>query len=197
MNKKVFFNQISNEWETEHSSKEEQERLKGFVYHFNLRTSETVLDVGCGSGRLIPFIKNIIGEKGILIELDFSEEMLKIGKKKYLHHNLFFVQSDAQDPALKSNLFTTIICMALFPHLDNKPRTMKQFYRILKPGGKLIIAHQMSREELNQFHRKVKGPVTKDLLPGEGEMRHLFASAGFHNLTITDKPSFYIAQALA
>ncbi len=197
MHKQEFFDQISHDWDREHSTPEEYERTRVFAQHFGLSKGETVLDVGCGTGRLIPFIKDAVGEDGILVELDFSLEMLMIGCLKHQHDGLYFVQADAHHLCLRDNQFSTVICMAFFPHISDKAYALTEFRRILRPGGVLFVTHQMSREELNQFHKEVKGPVTKDLLPDEAGMRALFDDAGFKDLTIRDEPSLYIARAFA
>jgi len=133
----------------------------------------------------------------VLVEMDLSEGMLQIGNRKHDLPGLYFVQADAHHLCLKENRFSTIICMAFFPHLNDKAGALAEFRRILKPGGTLMVTHQMSREELNEFHKEVKGPVTKDLLPDEAGMRALFSGAGFKDLTIRDEPSLYIARAIA
>jgi hypothetical protein len=74
---------------------------------------------------------------------------------------------------------------------------MESFARVLKPGGRLFIAHQMNRDELNRFHGNVKGPVSNDLLPGEERMRALFEGAGFTDVTVREEPGLYLALARA
>ncbi|GAG03079.1 unnamed protein product, partial [marine sediment metagenome] len=146
---------------------------------------------------LVPFILEAVGEEGILVESDFSREMLKIGKDKYKQKNLYFIQADGQMIPLKENIFDAVVCFALFPHFPDKARALMEFRRILKPGKLLYIAHLMSREELNRFHSQVKGPVTEDFLPTREEMEELFSSAGFRELAIKDERSLYIARAKA
>jgi demethylmenaquinone methyltransferase/2-methoxy-6-polyprenyl-1,4-benzoquinol methylase len=195
LKKKVFFNQIAEDWDKEHQGKEELERTRLLVEHYNLMSGEKVLDIGCGTGRLIPFIEDKIGHQGILMELDFSEEMLKVGKTKYQYKNLFFIKADAHQTGFTNHYFNTIICLAIFPHLNDKPGALREFRRILKPGGQLIISHQMSREEINQFHKNVKGPVTRDLLPDDKEMEQLFTQAGYRSFFLKNEPGFYLARA--
>lgn len=197
MKKQAFFDRISHDWDEEHSTPEEEQRTREFTRHFELRAGERVLDVGCGTGRLIPFLKESIGEAGVLVEMDFSWDMLSIGRLKHRFDHLYFFQGDAHRPALKDHCFTTVICMALFPHLSDKPGALREFRRLLRPGGTVFISHQMSREELNRFHKEVKGPVTRDLLPDEAEMTDYFDRAGFRDLSIRDEPSLYIARATA
>ncbi|MCK4836244.1 MAG: class I SAM-dependent methyltransferase [Candidatus Aminicenantes bacterium] len=195
MNKKEFFNKISSDWEKEHSTRSEGERTCQFVQNFGLKPGDRVLDLGCGTGRLIPFIKNKVGSRGLVVGLDFSQNMLNIARQKYSHRHLHFIRGDAHYTSLGDQLFSVVICMALFPHLDDKNSALKEFKRVLKPGGQLIISHQMSREELNRFHQEIKGPVTCDLLPDHQEMVELLRSARYKNISISDQSGLYIARA--
>lgn len=197
MNRKYFFDHIAPDWEKEHRCLNEQEKLKKLSRFFPLSRGQCVLDAGCGTGRLVPFIRKAVGGEGMLVEMDFSREMLKIGQKKYLSQNTGFVQSDAQMIPLKDDTFDVVICFALFPHISHKEKALREFQRVLKPQSPLIIAHPMSREELNRFHSRVKGPVTQDFLPDEREMEKLFSAARFRNLSIKDQPSLYIARGTA
>jgi SAM-dependent methyltransferase len=194
--KKEFFEKLAKDWDDEHHTPEEIERTRIFAEkYFQLNSAETVVDVGCGTGRLIPRLKKVIGETGKLIELDFSFEMLKIGKNRYDYQNLLFIQGDGHVLPLKNRSIDTVICFAFFPHLSDKLEGMKAFARVLKPGGKLIIAHQMNREELNRFHGNVNGPVSDDLLPDENKMKELFETAGFSDIDIREEPGLYLASA--
>jgi ubiquinone/menaquinone biosynthesis C-methylase UbiE len=187
--KQGFFEQIALNWDIEHNTPGEMERTRQFALeHFHLRKGETVLDIGCGTSRLVPSLEAMIGAEGKLIELDFSNEMLKIGRRRYKghYHNIIFVQADGHIIPLSDNSIDSIICMAFFPHLSDKAKALRALARVLKPGGTLTIAHQMNREELNRFHGNVNGPVKKDLLPDEPRMRKLLTSAGFQEITVKE-----------
>ncbi len=197
MDKKAFFNQIAQEWENSHQPNQDKEKLEYLFQHFSLNRSDAVLDVGCGTGRLIPFLCQTVGAEGLVVGSDFSDEMLRIAKKNYWQKKLFFLQADAQKLPFRENSFEAVICLALFPHLPDKLSALKEFRRILKPKKALYIAHFMSRQEVNSFHSQIKGPVNKDFLPNQEQMEKLFSLAGFKKLVIKDEPSFYLAQAEA
>jgi ubiquinone/menaquinone biosynthesis C-methylase UbiE len=195
MDRRTFFNKAAQNWELEHRQEKEKDKLSRLIPHFTINAGDRVLDAGCGTGRLIPYLKKSAGSSGQVVEMDFAKKMLDIAKGKYRHSEIFFVQSDARYIPFKENSFDAVICFALLPHVPDKQITLREFKRILKPNKSLIVAHTMSREQLNKFHKKVKGPVTQDLLPDEKKMEALFINAGFRNLSITDQPSLYIARA--
>jgi len=197
MEKREYFNSIAQRWEKEHRIQQEQAHIRNLFTYLPLTPGDWILDVGCGTGRLVPFIREKNGHDGVIVEMDFSEEMLEVAKTKHGMKKIHFVQSDAQSAALRQDLFDAVLCFALFPHIQDKYRALKEFRRILKPGKSLYIAHTMSREELNRFHAQVKGPVYSDYLPDKDEMFRLFSYAGFTGLDITDQPSLYIARAEA
>ena len=197
IDRKAFFNQIAQDWERGHQQKQDKEKLAQLCQYFSLKRGETVLDVGCGSGRLVPFLSQAVGQQGLVVAFDFAEEMLRISKKKHHQKNLFFLQADAQNVPFKAVSFEAVICLALFPHIPDKLSALQEFHRILKSGGSLYVAHLMSRQELNSLHPQLKGPVNEDFLPNQSAMEGLFSLAGFKKVRIKDEPSFYLAQGEA
>jgi ubiquinone/menaquinone biosynthesis C-methylase UbiE len=197
MNKQEFFDNIAQEWEEEHRNADEQNKLRILFSHLKLHPGQKVLDIGGGTGRLIPFIRRKIGGSSTIVEADFSREMIQIARQNHRHECTHFMQADAQNPALAASVFDVVICFAAFPHFSDKRQSLKEFRRILKPGKTLYIAHLMSRDELNQFHKEVKGPVTQDFLPSRPEMEKLLQESGFTQPEIIDQPSLYIASATA
>jgi len=197
MTKADFFSHISGYWEDRHAEPGETERLRAFSRHFRLRPGERVLDVGCGSSRLVPVICEWIGGAGSLVELDFAAGMLEIGRAKPHPKNVTFMLGDAHQLPLPDGDFDKVIALALLPHLDDKAAALKEFHRVLKPGGLLLIAHQMGREALDRLHGESSDPVKRDLLPGNTALAGLLADAGFSGSEILDEPQQLVVWAQA
>ncbi len=197
MTKRDFFSDLSGAWDADHGTPQEIERLRVFAGHFHLQPGERVLDAGCGSGRLIPVICERIGEQGSLVELDFAPGMLALGRGKASGANVVFVAGDAHSLPLPDKDFDKVIALALLPHLDDRLVALKEFRRVLKPNGMLVIAHQLGREALNRLHGKCGAAVRYDLLPENRVLTELLAAAGFSAIEILDEAEQYVAWGRA
>ena len=82
---------------------------------------------------------------------------------------------------------------SVFPHFPDKSKVLKELYRILKTGGRLIVAHADVKETINAYHHGVGGPVAHDFMPENGEMTKLLEKAGFKNNKIKEGKDCYIA----
>ena len=90
----------------------------------------SILDMGCGTGRFLDFAKNGI---------DFSEGMLAQAKAKYPHHQL--TVGDISRMPFAENSFDAIFSLHVFMHLkmETIEGAISEAHRILKPGGILIF----------------------------------------------------------
>lgn len=92
--------------------------------------SMNVLDAACGTGRLLNFAGTGV---------DFSPEMCRIAQNKFPSKEVFC--EDLQALHFPDNSFDVIICFHVFMHLDHKTskQILKEFQRILKTGGRVIL----------------------------------------------------------
>ncbi len=194
---KEFFDAIATEWEEDPGNSPDSEDLARLTRLFPVAEKDVVLDAGCGSGRLLPLLRRAVGEKGAIVEMDVSGEMLKVGRRKRRDLRPHFVQADVQRIPVVGGLFDAVICFNLFPHIADKRAALAEFRRVLKPGRPVVIAHLMGREELNAMHSGFSGPIRHDRLPDEALMRELFRSAGFKDAAIRDEHALYFARASA
>ena len=76
-----YFNGKASAWDTNQDD-EKTEKLMKIFQEFNLDPKGYVLDIGCGTGVLIPIISQVQKRQLHLVELDFSENMLRHNKEK-------------------------------------------------------------------------------------------------------------------
>lgn len=195
--KMMFFEARAARWDRDHSCPEEARTIPLIIPFLRLSAGDRVLDLGCGTGKLVPWLREGVGPSGLIVEADYCRGMLEAGRSKRFGRRVRFVRMDAQAPAVAGGAFDRIVCFSLFPHLEDQAGALRGFRRLLKPGGPLVIAHTMGREALNAFFRRVGGPVGGDSLPDERQMTSLLSKAGFRNVEIADRPRHYIARAWA
>ncbi|MFH0727753.1 MAG: class I SAM-dependent methyltransferase [Pseudomonadota bacterium] len=99
-----------------------------------LKPGDRVLDAGCGTGVLVPFILDRITSTGVLYELDFSEKMIDTNQRLRARENIRFMVSDVEDAPLSDGSFDGAICFSCFPHFHD----IEVF--IDEPGFYCIIA---------------------------------------------------------
>jgi ubiquinone/menaquinone biosynthesis C-methylase UbiE len=167
-----YFDQLAPTWDNELS----QERLNclgNIVKELGIEPGYHVLDIGSGTGVLLPFLIAELGNEGKIVALDFSEEMLCQAKAKNFPPIVRFAQADVLAIPLADNSVDLAICNSAFPHFDDKARALKEIARVLRNNGRLVICHTMSRTMINQLHQSIGGAVANDLLPDEFQLRGL------------------------
>ncbi len=158
-----------------------------------LKTGYCVLDAGCGTGILVPYILDAIGETGTLYELDFAEKMIEINRQIHHNSNIRFIVSDVEYAPLADATCDVVICFSCFPHFQDKGKAIRTIWRILKPQGTLVIAHFNSSDGINHHHKSCHA-VMHDYLPDERTTRTLLGGNGLEIETFIDEPGFYYVQ---
>jgi len=196
MSRKTYFNKAANSWDERFHTPSLSSFLEKLVPQFGLEPGQKILDVGTGTGVLIPYLIREVGPTGSVTAIDCSENMVQICKTKHSHlKNVNVELKNIEEDAFPTESFDAVICFGLFPHLENKEKALRNINRILKLGGSLIIAHALSSEELKAHHNNASSAVVHDVLPEEVEMIQLLEQIGFRQIRIKDEPGCYLCIA--
>lgn len=144
---------------------------------------DLILDAGCGSGRATVEISKV-AKKGQIVALDIFDGSESIGSGDLLENNLKIagitdqvriVQGDVTDLEFEDNTFDTAISVLLLNNLGKaKLKGLKELFRVLKSGGKiLIIVPTLSLQTFAVMS------VFSLILTSSKEWRSLFEQAGF------------------
>ena len=102
-----------------------------------------VLDLGCGTGTLVLLIKSH-HPKADVIGLDVDPKVIEIAKARAARAglNVGFYHGMAFDLPYEDASFDRVISSLMFHHLTrgNKERTLREVFRVLRPGGQLHMA---------------------------------------------------------
>jgi len=196
MSRKAYFNEQANSWDERFCTPDLSSFLEKLVPQFGVEAGQNILDVGTGTGVLIPYLIRAVGPAGSVTAVDYSEKMVQICKTKHSHFkNVSVKLGDIEEDALPTESFDAVICFGVFPHLDNKENALRNISNILKAGGKLVIAHALSSEEIKTHHNNASSTVVHDMLPEETEMIQLLEQTGFTKISIKDEPGCYLCIA--
>jgi ubiquinone/menaquinone biosynthesis C-methylase UbiE len=189
-----YFDQLAPTWDEE-LTPERLKRLGNIVKELGIEPGYYVLDIGSGTGVLLPFLIAELDDEGKIVALDFSAEMLCQAQAKNFPPIVGFAQADVLAIPLADNCADLAICNSVFPHFNDKARALKEIARVLRNNGRLVICHTMSRAMINQLHQSAGGIVASDLLPPEFQLRRLIKQAGLKITCFEDSPERYLVIA--
>ena len=161
MNDRVYFNSVAHRWDSMHSF--DEEKIKAILDISNIKEGSKILDAATGTGVLIKYLLEKKPRK--IIAVDMAEKMIEVAKKKYNNKELEFKAMDVMD--YTEDGFDYIFVYAAYPHFKDKNRLINHLSNMLNKGGKLVIAHSTSREEINRIHKSKEEFKDAVLLPAK------------------------------
>lgn len=108
----------------------------------NVKVGDKVLDIAGGTGDLAIEFRKKVGDNGQVILSDINAAMLNEGRKNLTNKGIFgveFVQLNAQHLPFNNNTFDCVSIAFGLRNVTDKNQALKEMYRILKPGGCLLI----------------------------------------------------------
>jgi len=107
-----------------------------------LEPNQSVLDVGCGTGRTFPYIIQHIGAGGHLIGLDHSPAMLREAQAlvdRYGWKNVELVEGDAAQLSL-GRVVDAAVCVLAVANIPDYREAMCRMVAHVRPGGRIVVA---------------------------------------------------------
>ena len=117
----------------------------------NIKENDKVLDLCCGTGKMIELECKTVGKNTIVIGLDFNREMINVGNKNLTeslaNYRFNLVQGDATQLPFEDNTFDSITIAFGLRNVPDKRKAISEMYRVLKPGGK-VVCLELSKPEM-------------------------------------------------
>jgi len=194
--RREFFDKHSQGWDEEETP-EKIETLYQIFGGLGMELNGYILDAGCGTGILVPIIHKLAQENLKLVELDFSAAMLRRNQARHpkFLSSTFMLGADAQALPFGQPVFDAIICFSVLPHFLDKQKAIGEFFRVLQPGGRLLILHLTGSKQLNHFHRDAGEAVAEDRLSPVPLVANNIREEGFTIVETEERDDLYLILA--
>jgi ubiquinone/menaquinone biosynthesis C-methylase UbiE len=163
----------------------------------SLKEGEIVLDLGSGAGIDCFLAAQKVGEKGRVIGIDMTPEMIEKAREnaeRGNYKNVEFRLGEIENIPVADNSIDVVISNCVINLSPDKRRVFKEAFRVLKPGGRLMISDIVLLKELPDFIKNsveayvgcLSGAIKKE------EYIEAIKEAGFQEINIVDETSFPI-----
>jgi arsenite methyltransferase len=163
----------------------------------SLKAGETVLDLGSGGGIDCFLAAQRVGESGRVIGVDMTPEMIdkaKANARRSKYRNIEFRLGEIESLPVDDNSVDVIISNCVINLSPDKPKVFKEAFRVLKPGGRLMVSDIVLLKELPDKLKKsvsayvgcLSGAIRKD------DYLNTLKTAGFKKVRVLDENVFPI-----
>lgn len=157
-----------------------------------LKPGASILDAGCGIGGTSRLLAEKFNHRvtGIDLADQFIDAAQFLTRSTGLEKSVDFRQGSVLDLPFESGTFDAVISQHILMNIEDKPRAIKEFSRVLKPGG-LLLLHEIVKGEKNDARYPVPWAAEPDIsfLTPWPQFCDLFESSGFSIIfQIDDSP---------
>ncbi len=184
-----YFDEIARVWhKISHYDSAKIERLLSLL---QLRQDDLVLDVGTGTGAMIPYIRKQVGSLVPIAAVDSSAKMLQEARRCHPCDDIHFIRADVEQDSLPGR-YDALLLYQVFPHFHNPVETIARLViNNLRCGGRLLIAHPQNRLRVNELHERLSGQVySRSLLPVEEQVAQ-FCEMGLSVSSFDETDEYY------
>ena len=154
-----------------------------------IKKGDTVVDLGSGAGNDVFIARSITGDKGKVIGIDFTPEMIEKANRnnqKLQYSNVEFKLGEIEEMPLNEYTADVVVSNCVLNLVPNKQKAFSEIYRILKPGGHFCVSDIVIKGNLPENLKKsaemyagcISGAVQHD------EYLGIIKETGFRNIEI-------------
>jgi ubiquinone/menaquinone biosynthesis C-methylase UbiE len=154
-----------------------------------LREGETVLDLGSGGGIDVLLSAKRVGPTGVAYGLDMTEEMLELARRNAEEAgvpNAHFLAGEMESIPLSDGSVDVVISNCVVNLSTDKPRVLREVYRVLRPGGRVGISDIVAEDRLAPEERAERGSYVGCIAGAlaKSEYERELAAAGFEAVSV-------------
>lgn len=154
-----------------------------------IKAGDTVIDLGSGAGNDCFVARALVGEKGKVIGVDFTQAMIDKAREnaeKLAYNNVEFRFGDIEKLPVTANKADVIISNCVLNLVPDKVKAFSEIYRVLKPGGHISVSDVVLKgelpETLKQAAEMYAGCVSGAIQMGD--YLNIIVDEGFSNIKV-------------
>jgi ubiquinone/menaquinone biosynthesis C-methylase UbiE len=186
----AFFASRAAGWEQRFAG--DDPRFEQAVAELHPPAASSALDVGCGTGRALPFLRRAVGSAGAVVALDLTPEMIAEAHRLGRANLASLLVADGEALPFAAASFQSILAAGFVPHLADATAGLAELARVTAPGGRLAIFHPIGRATLAARHG---GTPSEDDVVSPSRLPATLSAAGWRLNTLDDSPERYLALA--
>ncbi|WP_295732073.1 class I SAM-dependent methyltransferase [uncultured Muribaculum sp.] len=191
MDEREFFDKLAPTWDA-NEILSTPEHVRHILSLTGIKRGDRVLDLGTGTGVLLPAIAELTGPDGKITAIDYSTGMLEIARRKFsgLNPRPEFLCMDFENETIDGE-YDAIFLYCVYPHLHTPVDTIKWLRAInLSDNGSIIVAFPSDEHFINSVHREKHSE--SDHLPPASELAEWFRLNGLDAKVVEADDSNYI-----
>lgn len=185
-----FFDTLAPSWD-ENEIRSTPERVKDILGKLPIAEGMDIIDLGTGTGVLVPYLSETVGQSGHVTAIDLSDGMLSIAQKKFGHlPNVEFLKLDFEEEQIPGK-YDIAFLYSVYPHLHAPADTIEWLFKMnMKPEGMIVIAFPSDENFINNIHHEKK--AEHDHLPPAHALADIIRNWGYLTEVVAENQDEYI-----
>jgi ubiquinone/menaquinone biosynthesis C-methylase UbiE len=121
-------------------------KILGFILeNAGLNKKSVIADLGAGSGDYERWLKNRVKR---IDAVELSDEIVRAMKREFGKSNVRVIRADIRKTGLGSGRYDVVLMILALHHIRDAERALEEVSRIMKPGGRFILADMFTKNEI-------------------------------------------------
>jgi SAM-dependent methyltransferase len=185
-----FFADRAAGWDTKFGS--DSPAYSAAVSQAGFPPGTVVADIGCGTGRALPALRESVGPGGGVLGIDVTPEMLDAVRTAGRAASARLLLADALRLPIRDSALGGVFAAGLVNHLPDVVDGLRELARVTAPAGRLALFHPTGRRALAARHGR---EVSDDEPLSPRPLRAALTSAGWELLEYDDSADRFLALA--